>query len=152
MKKRILILENCLYTAENLKEFINTNFGEFISNKLEIIICNDIYEANENLKENTDISCIISDLNMCPNGLEEKYHEETFGTMLTGWVWIKYYILAKKEYSKIPIIIYSGFVDVLKTNSDFGKYMDTYQIELIDKGNNEKILCEKIREIITREV
>lgn len=152
MKKRILILENCLYIAENLKDFININFGKNIFKELEISICNDIYEANEILKENNDISCIISDLNMCPDGLDEKYHEETFGTMLTGWVWIKYYILAKKEYSKIPIIIYSDFIDVLETNSDYEKYRDTYQIELIDKQRNEEILCEKIRAIITREV
>lgn len=151
MKNRVLILENCLYTAENLKSFIDIYFKKIHSKELEIIVCNDIYEANEILKKSNDISCIISDLNMCPDGLDEKYHEETFGTMLTGWVWIKYYILTKEEYSKIPIIIFSGFIDVLDANSNYEKYKDNYQIELVAKGTDEKILCEKIREIITRE-
>ncbi len=148
MKKKILILEDRLYTAENLKYFINTYFKKH-SNELELIVCNDIYEANDALERNNDISCIISDLNMSPDGLDEKYHEETFGTILTGWVWIKYYILTKEEYSKIPIIIYSGFVDELEANSNYDKYKDNYQIELLVKGIDEKILCEKIREIIT---
>lgn len=147
---KIIIIEDNLYTAENLEIFISIYFEKFYSQNIEIHVCNDIYEANEELKKHNDISCIISDLNMSPDGMDEKFHEETYGTVLTGWVWVKYYILKNKTYSRIPIIFYSAFINELEIYTDYNQYNEKHEIELINKGNeSEKILCEKIKEIIS---
>ncbi len=149
---KIIIIEDNLYTAENLEIYISIYFEELYSQNLEIYVCNDIYEANEELKKHSDISCIISDLNMNPDGMDEKFHEETYGTVLTGWVWVKYYILNNRIYSQIPIIFYSAFINELKTYTDYNEYYKKHKIELINKGNeSEKILCEKIKEMISEE-
>lgn len=150
---KIIIVEDNLYTAENLEIFINIFFEKNYSQKIEIYVCNDIYEANDVLKENSDISCIVSDLNMSPDGIDEEFYEETYGTVLTGWVWVKHYLLDNEKNSRIPIIFYSAFIDELEIYSDYNEYKEKHQIKLVNKGNqSEKILCERIREITTREV
>lgn len=150
---KIIIIEDNLYTAENLEIYININFEVFCSQKIEINVCNDIYEANDILKKSSDISCIISDLNMSPDGMDEEFHEETYGTVLTGWVWVKHYILNNENYSQIPIIFYSAFIDELEKCASFKEYNVNNRIQLIDKRNDsEKILFEKIKEIISKEI
>lgn len=57
------------------------------------------------------ISCIITDLNMSDEWLEE-YQVESDGCMLSGWVWLKYFVFPHNP--DFPIIIYSGYNSYLK--------------------------------------
>ena len=57
------------------------------------------------------ISCIITDLNMSDEWLDE-YQPESDGCMLSGWVWLKYFVFT--QHPDIPTIIYSGYNTYLK--------------------------------------
>lgn len=143
---KILLLEDNLYTAELLEILINAQ----LNNRAELIVCNDIYEANEKIVNNKDIICIISDLNMSPNGLEVDQYIETEATSITGWIWVKCYVLNNAQFENIPIIFYSAFIDDLKKSSAFDEVRNINSIELISKEeeNSEETLCERIECII----
>lgn len=147
---KILIVEDNLYTAENIETYITTYFNKMKSKSIEIEMCNDIYEANDRLKESNKYLCIVSDLNMNPEAIDYQYLDETFGAVLTGWVWVKYKILNDEQLARIPIIFYSAFVDLLEQNDDYNKEKSKTNIHLISKNNNdgETLLCQKIQSLI----
>lgn len=142
----ILLLEDNLYTAEMMKEEIE---GYLSNQEIEatIITCSSIYEANYELNNNK-IDFIISDLNMNPDGLSEEYFDETLGAVITGWIWIKHYVLSEEKTTNI--IFYSAFSEELLMNDEYIKnYKDT--IPLIPKtrnGNNIGELCNTLIEKI----
>lgn len=143
---KILLLEDNLYTAEYLEILINLT----IKGKAELVVCNDIYEANDKIEENQDIICIISDLNMNPDGLDIQKYIETEATYITGWIWVKCNVLNNTTLENIPIIFYSAFIDDFKKSSAFDEVRDINSIQLISKEeeNSEKTLCERIECII----
>ena len=147
---KILLLEDNLYTAEHIELLIKIK----LNNKVDLIVCNDIYEANEALEKNEDIICIISDLNMNPDGLQIEQYIETEATSITGWIWVKCCVLNQNKFDNVPIIFYSAFIDDLKRSADFDEFHYENRIELISKEeeNSEEILCERIDCIIEKEL
>jgi CheY-like chemotaxis protein len=63
--------------------------------------------------KNERIDCIIAALNLNPKGLEEDDIKATNGGVLTGWIWLKKYVLTRNESMKHRIIIYSDYLEHL---------------------------------------
>lgn len=57
-----------------------------------------------------DVECIITDLNMDDEWLEE-YQNESDGGMLSGWVWLQRFVYP--YVPNMPTIIYSGYIQYL---------------------------------------
>lgn len=84
----------------------------------------------------------------CIYGLSEEYFNDTLGAVITGWIWIKHYILSKETLTRI--IVYSAFSEELLLNDG---YIKNYKviIPLIPKtinGNNVDELCNILIEKI----
>jgi CheY-like chemotaxis protein len=60
------------------------------------------------------IDCIVLDLNMSPDGLTEAEVRDTLGGVLTGWIWLKNYVLAKDSSMKSRTIILTAYLPRLK--------------------------------------
>lgn len=103
--KEIIFLEDDanmrMHTADLLREQ-----GYAVSDFPRIDQVKEYLQLNSN-----SINCIITDLNMSDEWLEE-YQVESDGCMLSGWVWLKYFVYPK--YPDIPTIIYSGYNSYLK--------------------------------------
>ncbi len=65
--------------------------------------------------EDEDIHCIIVDLNLSPDGLTEEERARTREGLLSGWIWVKEYVLREKPEMRDRIIIYSEYLSQLKT-------------------------------------
>ena len=157
MKKTIIILEDNLYTAEDMIEEIKNNLmqGGFVNitnRDVEIKVANSIDEANELLESisKEDIICIIADLNMNPEGLTDEQKKETNGAILTGWVWLYSYVWQELGMQEKYIIFYSAFINYLESNQ---KYKDLHhnknKIKLILKSEHGMSnLCKELLRIV----
>jgi CheY-like chemotaxis protein len=100
-----------------------------------------------------DIDCIIVDLNLGSEDLNEEEKKETQGEVLTGWVWLDKYVIQKNLIPRERIIILTGFLD------EFKKYVSREkrkQIVLIRKkgeymDNNLVPAVEKIESTLKKE-
>lgn len=139
MKRNILILEDNLYTAEDLTEEISYILKQ--RQDIQIITANDIDEADDSLDQlttNSDkLTNIIVDLNMSPAGLSEDERKETEGAVLTGFIWVLRHVWSRPEFEDVKIIFYSAFVDRLLSNSIYKglKYSEKKKLILIDKND-----------------
>jgi len=82
-----------------------------------------------------EIECIVTDLNMPDEWLGE-YRHESFGCMLSGWVWLNRFVLPVRP--NMPIVIYSGFIDELKTKIPPKQLLSLNKanIECVSKGSD----------------
>lgn len=148
MQKKLLILEDNLYTAEILSEEITYTLSSHNIYNVEILVTNSIEEANEKIEQidPKKLKCIIIDLNMNPIGLSIAEQRETHGATLTGWIWAYKYIIKKSGFKKTNIVFYSAFIDKLIKNSQYQELSlkEKNRITLVDKngmGNlNKKVL------------
>jgi len=63
--------------------------------------------------EKERLDCIIVDLNMDPEGLKPEEKEQTANGLLTGWIWLRYYVLAENELMKRRSIILTAYMKEL---------------------------------------
>lgn len=100
---------------------------------------NRIDQIKEYFKNNKDsIKCIITDLNMDDEWLEE-YQTESDGGMLSGWVWLQRFVFTYNP--NIPTIIYSGYISYLKDYLKEKNQMDLLAkdtIRCVEKDVGEK--------------
>jgi len=127
MDKLILFLEDndslCDHTVELLRDsgYTVEDFSR-------------IDQAKEYFSDHKDeIACIVTDLNMSDEWLEN-YSNESFGNILSGWVWLNHFVLPLK--SDIPIVIYSGFLNELGANIPSEQWQRR-TIELVSKGSDD---------------
>ena len=96
-------------------------------------------EYLENHYESVD--CIITDLNMNDEWLDE-YSEESNGTLLSGWVWLRRFVFESKEYiaNPCPCIIYSGYIGELnrKLKASELSILRDHNVRLVEKGGNDE--------------
>lgn len=156
MGKKIFILEDNLYTAEDMYIEISDKLLEHNIKNIEIVIANSIIEANsklENEKSSDELLCIIADLNMNPKGLTEDQIKRTQGAILTGWVWITSYVWQQEDFKAKKIVFYSAFINRLANSTEYRSlnYTQQKRITLIDKNNYDlDYLSEKILKIIMK--
>jgi len=107
MKKNILLLEDDAATLHFMAERLDEN-------DFDVVPCRRIDQAKRYFDENhDDVDCIVADLNMSDEWLNE-YRNESMGGMLAGWVWLRRFVYPTTP--NIPTVIYSGFVDDLMKN------------------------------------
>jgi hypothetical protein len=61
-----------------------------------------------------NIDCIICDINMSMDGLTTEEKKQTFAGLLSGWVWLKHYVINKNPEMRKRIIIYTDYLSDLK--------------------------------------
>lgn len=111
-------------------------------------------DVADKLLENDSFDCIITDLNMSDEWLDD-HHIESCGCLLTGWVWLRYCVRSSDKTKDIPCIIYSGYIDELKKELS-KKYelhlINDFSIKLVEKGadNNQGIsqLKKELKEVL----
>jgi hypothetical protein len=146
-KYKVLLFDDCSQVRVSLEEII-------ISNKMEVIPCRTIYEANDAWEDNKDIDAIVLDMMIPSSGLDDDLRLLTKGGLLSGWIWL-WRILNPDNVVPHPalgkcIVIYSGYLD------DFSDYIESVEpsskekefvkhVKLIPKGftdENEKKVIE----------
>lgn len=84
-----------------------------------------------------DIECVITDLNMDDEWLEN-FQLESDGGMLSGWVWLQRFVYP--NLPEIPTIIYSGYIPYLKEflqDKNQIHLLDNQHIKCVEKGSND---------------
>jgi len=85
------------------------------------------------LKNIDEIACVIVDLNMDGQWLED-YRRETNGDMISGWVFLRRFVYPIAP--NMPSIIYSGYIDQLdswhRREGDLNSF--EFKSELMKKG------------------
>ena len=150
MKKKILFLEDNGYLVNQTRRFLKEDGYEVISfTRIDLAI--------DYLKDNNNsVDCIITDLNMEDEWLGE-YQGESYGGLLSGWVWLMRFVYVKEELQNIPCIIYSGYIvdleNYLRRRQEY-YLLNKYDITCIQKGGNNdngyKALEKKLNEIFAQ--
>lgn len=139
MTPKIIILEDNLYTAEDIYDEIRYILRNQ-KNEIELIVVNSIDEANAKLKQinPSELKCLIVDLNMSPAGLSDDEKRETQGATLTGWIWVLKYIIKKAKFKKTNIIFYSAFASRLKSDSQYRQLSlsERSRLTVVDKNEH----------------
>ena len=154
MKKNILILEDNLYTAEDMEEDIKYILSKNGFQQIDITVANSIDEANDKLKyiKEDELLCVVADLNMKTAGLAKELVKETQGSVLTGWVWIYSSFWKIEAFKKKPIIFYSAFINHLEKNSNYRKLKKEYNKLILINKNEYGIdkLCDSLIKLIKK--
>lgn len=149
MSVKILYLEDDANMIEHTKErLLAENFDVEEFDRIDL--------AKEYFSEHKeDIDCIITDLNMNDEWLEE-HQVETDGGMLSGWVWLQQFVF--KEKPDIPTIIYSGYISYLKEytrENNNSHLLEKKNIKCVEKNSGEnakfKGLLKAINSLIKAE-
>lgn len=96
----------------------------------------------------SNVSCIITDLNMSDEWLEN-YQGESDGCILSGWVWLQRFVYTITP--DIPTIIYSGYIPYLEEHlQNERKYnlLKKPNICCISKGSEEGEGYDKLLNIL----
>jgi len=124
---KILILEDSGSIYESFNDYAKENNMEFIkANKISA--ANDVFNDQKKY-----IDLILVDLNVLPSGLLPNEVDQTDGGKLSGWIWLKNYVLTEDISWRNKIIIYSEYVTVLKDKISRGELLG---IELMEKSKH----------------
>jgi len=80
-----------------------------------VLRASNLYEATDYWNERP-VDCVIMGLNMDPAGLTDKQIYDTYGGLLTGWIWLKTRVLCDDSFNydmRYNTIIYSAYADEL---------------------------------------
>ena len=101
---RILILDDRPIVLKAIHEAL-------VKKGYDIVLCRDIYEANEQLR-NDGYDVLIVDLNLNPMGLSPDELALSHHGILTGWLWLINHVFINKESSIIErTILFSAYID-----------------------------------------
>lgn len=130
--KLVLIFDDKPDVRKNLRERLQ--YKGFAT----ILCANSIVAASSWHKHRDEISGLILDVMMAPRGLPQELCEKTDAGLLTGWIWLWYYIkkcdIACLPDSKTKIAFFSGYLD------DLDKYIEGLPLE-----NEERTFYQKVR-------
>ena len=149
MAKKILFLDDNGFIAVQTLTLLKQDGYDVES-------CARIDQANQYLKKEFEkIGCIITDLNMNDEWLNE-YQCESDGGRLSGWVWLRRFVYDNKKYKNIPSIIFSGFIGYLEhylEDRDESDLLRDSHIHCIPKGggygSGYNALVEELKNIIS---
>jgi CheY-like chemotaxis protein len=135
---KILIIEDHGIIATNLSEYL-IQLGH------DVTIAYSIIEASIQI-ETIKYDLFIIDLNLPAEGLTKSEIEESLHGVLTGWIWIKNYLLKRNISLKERVIILSEYVNVLKKHF---LAQDLNGICMISKRSDRmiEIILEQIEKI-----
>lgn len=107
-KKRILFVEDNVRVSIPVCDYLK-NEGFDVFNAYEIEVANDYLKDKKN-----KFDFIITDLDMNCVGLSEKEAKESRHGNLSGWIWLKNYVLNKNIISIDRVLVYSDYINILK--------------------------------------
>lgn len=133
MEKNLLYLEDNGYISKKTETYLEED-------GYKVQACMRIDQAKKLIKElgPHNISCIITDLNMEDEWLEE-FRGESYGGLMSGWVWLIHFVYNNIEFQNIPSIIYSGYIPDLQMylcKRKESNLLNKYNISLVKKGGN----------------
>jgi CheY-like chemotaxis protein len=123
--------------------------------KYAVKSCGRVDQAIEFFKANKeDIVCVITDLNMSDEWLDDEHKKKTEGGTITGWVWLQEYVFTEKP--DMPTVIYSGYIPFLRKKlcDDKGRTLlrKNPNIVYVEKGGGKgggfeglKVALEKLK-------
>ena len=143
---------------DNLEE-LDTTATALKKGGYNVVKVSGIAKAEDLIKEeNEDLpDCLIIDLNMSNEFLEENLKPQTHGGSLTGWVWL--YNIAKPMLTNNPqIIIYSEFISELeeainpKNEDEFNYYhsKSIFRTSKADAVNGSNHLVDEIKRLFEK--
>jgi hypothetical protein len=114
---------------------------------LEAFNINDA-KAHWDQRESTPIDCMIVDLNMPPDGLTQEQKGESQGGLLTGWLWLRDYVLPRvsTEYRR-RVIMCSHYLADLRNLVRAGEYQGIFLVEKRGLSGGSGDLLERVRAI-----
>lgn len=155
-KNIILFLEDNMKMNKHIKDLLEECLEH---SEYEIEPVHRIDLARDFFDEHKDeICCIITDLNMNDEWLDNEWLEETNGGIFSGWVWLQHCVYERDPLSSedpsvynglpdMPTIICSGYIGLLKENlKRIGKTkkLKRKNIYTVDKGAGEEAGFEKL--------
>ena len=121
----VLVLEDSGSVFSSLQEIADVY-------KIELIKAYQVSDAKDifDLKRDS-IDFIIADLNVSPVGLTREEINQTKGGILSGWVWLRNYVLKNDKAWENKILIYSEYVMPLKYHDKMHEFEN---IKLMEKS------------------
>jgi len=125
--KRLVYLEDDANMRKHTVTLLK-DAGYDVTDFRRIDLAKAYFSANMN-----NIDCIITDLNMADEWLED-YRDESDGCMLSGWVWVNRFVFPYKP--NMPVIIYSGYNPILSQHlqEKDKSALQKSNLILVDKG------------------
>jgi CheY-like chemotaxis protein len=84
-------------------------------------------------RKKVPIDCIMLDLNLPTDGLNEAQKEQSQGGLLSGWVWFRDTVLTQEPMMRQRTIIYSDYIPVLQASKE-----DYSGIKLVPKRRRSR--------------
>ena len=114
---------------------------------LEAFNTNDA-QAHWDNRESTPIDCMIVDLEMPQDGLTEAEKEESRGGLLTGWLWLRGYVLpnVSAEY-RSRVIICSDYLRDLMNCVRADEYRGILLAPKRSPSGSPGVVLKRVREI-----
>jgi len=131
--KELFYLEDAAFLRKQTLEYLEED-GFIVKSAGRIDQAIDFVEKHPN-----EIDCIITDLNMNDEWLNE-YRSESNGCLMSGWVWLRHFVYSKDQFQNTPCIIYSGYIPDLKdylSQRNEMALLEKYPIHCIQKGGND---------------
>ena len=149
--KRIILLEDNSFEAEDLKDEIEHQFSQL--SELDIELAESIYRlddillSNNGIKEGYEHCCLVVDLNLPPDYMKERIPpaERKF----TGWYWLE-----KKEkllfQSGITVIFHSAFIEKFKDAhfDAYNQYKENKFVQMIPKSIENANLIAALKDYL----
>lgn len=124
MRPKILFVEDQVCLARII--------CDYLQRESDVLLARCVREANMVLEHEEDIACIMVDLNMPVEGLPIDQIGRTRNGLLTGWVWLESQVFVKRPHLMSKTIVYSAFLDELRSSFDLSSYGS---VKFIDKRN-----------------
>ena len=148
--KRVLIIEDNYGVLEENQALLKAN-GYTVT----LASSTDRAEQSIEKAETNPFDCLIIDLNMSNEFLDDGLRKKTHGGSLTGWVWL-YNIAKPKLHNNPKIIIYSEFLieldeEMKNSSEEEREYKDSFvTIAKADAVNGVDILLNKVNEVFRK--
>lgn len=144
---KILVFDDRQVSRLNICDGLNNAF----SDKIDITLCRDIFEANAAI-ENNQFDVIIVDCQMSIVGLSEDQAKHAQGGLLTGPAWLCSVYKEGKLLENTLIYVYTGFsTTCINAINELNEYANsktffTDSVKIVSKGlDNFDIIIQGIR-------
>ena len=152
---KILLLDDKPDTLSSIAKSIIDNTVH------DVLRCSSITRAKQVMLQDSQtsdeaskISIIITDLNMSFVGLTLEQEALTYGSKLSGWIWLVHHVYNNPQNEKIKTIIYSEFITTLEGHIRNAANIEKYifdQVSRVRKSSSvsgHEVLLKEIDKIV----
>ena len=112
--------------------------SEALSELGHIVMEADTIGEAEEMWNAGEIDCLIVDLNMSPSGLKPEEQALTEGGVLSGWIWLKFYV-----YKTCKTLRHISSVEMKRRTIIYSEYLDQLRMKVPSKELRGIILIPK---------